>query len=299
MKNIGFLVMIILAMPAIAQQDPQYTMNNLNPMSINSAFTGSHGGAEFTAIYRNQWVGIENAPRTVNLNMQSRYFNDKLASGVTMYDDKVGVFSRSVVGLSQAYHLKLPNWTLSMGLNGSIEQLSVNLTQVNANAAGFMDNALANNISKMTVNLGAGFLAYSDKFWVGLSKPSLIRTDWSKKSNSDVTSAYQSVHTFFHAGGVVNINEHLNVKPTILMKWTDHVAPQLEMATMAYWNSKVGLGLMYRVADATALVGEVIISDRLRLAYSYDRTTNGLRTFVNGSHEFMLRYSLGGYKGLR
>ena len=54
-----------------AQQDPSFTMYNLNMNVINPAYAGSNDGLEFTTLIKGQWVGIKDAPNTQTLSISS------------------------------------------------------------------------------------------------------------------------------------------------------------------------------------------------------------------------------------
>lgn len=45
-----------------AQKDPMY-----NTTVINPAYAASKEAMSFFGLYRNQWIGIEGAPKTVNI----------------------------------------------------------------------------------------------------------------------------------------------------------------------------------------------------------------------------------------
>jgi hypothetical protein len=49
-----------------AQFEPQFTQYMFNEMFINPAYAGSREQVAATMLYRNQWVGLEGAPKTAN-----------------------------------------------------------------------------------------------------------------------------------------------------------------------------------------------------------------------------------------
>ena len=52
---------------AEAQQDPNFTLYFFNMNIINPAFAGIKDSPELNLIYRNQFIGFEDAPRTASL----------------------------------------------------------------------------------------------------------------------------------------------------------------------------------------------------------------------------------------
>ena len=142
MKKLVFLGFAVLSLMANAQQDPQYTMHVLNPLAINPAFAGSRGEREATLVYRNQWMGLDKSPTTITGNYQSRYNQGRLATGVSYFGDKNGLFTHSGLTVSQAYHMKMTTWTLSLALSAGIEELSASLSGVDHTIAGEVDTLL-------------------------------------------------------------------------------------------------------------------------------------------------------------
>ncbi len=295
------LIVLFISLPAVfwAQQDPQYTLHQFNTLLINPAFTGSRGGMEANVSYRNQWMGMDKSPRTFGANFQKRYFGDKLATGVSYYGDRIGSLSRNVVQASQAYHLTMTKFNLSLALNVGLEQFTGGLAGIQHTISGEVDNAFASDVQKTSLNFGAGAYLYSQKFWAGFSFPHLMKSDWGKATTGDVQAAYASVHSFLTAGGIVNVNPMMDLKPYVLVKWTENVSPMMELGTMAFWMKKIGVGAGYRVGDALILNAEWLVSENFRIAYAYDRTISGLTAFSQGAHEIGIRYNMGGIFGLR
>ena len=50
-----------------AQQDPNFTLYNFNMNIINPAYAGTKDSPELNLVYRSQFLGIDDAPRTVSM----------------------------------------------------------------------------------------------------------------------------------------------------------------------------------------------------------------------------------------
>src|SRR5882757_1466788 len=82
----GLMVLILIAsVTAKAQQHPMYSQYMFNMMNINPAYAGSRGVLTATALYRNQWVGIEGAPQTTSLGFDMPIKNKKIGLGFQLY----------------------------------------------------------------------------------------------------------------------------------------------------------------------------------------------------------------------
>lgn len=302
MKNFKILFVLLMLSASIvvkAQQDPQYSLYMLNGMSIHPGYAGSLGGISANMLYRKQWLGIQEAPRTVAANVQMRYFDERLGSGISMYNDKMGVFNRSVVNYAQAYHLILPKFTVSFGLQGSLQQFSARLTDIyNAhNESGIMeisyDQAFINNVNKMVLNFGGGVYAYNDKFWFGASMPSMLKPKWDYDLRSGNT-AYSITHSFVSAGAVVDAGPIFQIKPSMLLKVAQNSPKSLEFSCSAYANQKYGFGLSYRLNESLIFLSEIQLNENFKMAYAYDHQLSKFNVYNNGSHEIMIRYLING-----
>src|SRR6187399_2281757 len=104
---------------AHAQYEPQFTQYLNNELFINPAYAGSRGFAAASMLYRDQWVGIEGAPRTATFGFHSPFMHDKIGLGLSVMNDRIGVSNQTSAFFSYAYHLTATeNSKLSFGLSG-------------------------------------------------------------------------------------------------------------------------------------------------------------------------------------
>jgi type IX secretion system PorP/SprF family membrane protein len=54
-----------------AQQNSQYTQYMYNTVIINPAYAGNRGVLSINSFYRTQWIGIERAPKTISLSLNT------------------------------------------------------------------------------------------------------------------------------------------------------------------------------------------------------------------------------------
>ena len=70
-KIITILVLSFVFHYNYAQQDAQYTQYMYNTISVNPAYAGSRGVMSITGLHRSQWVGLDGAPRTQTLTLNT------------------------------------------------------------------------------------------------------------------------------------------------------------------------------------------------------------------------------------
>ena len=103
-----------------AQQRPIQSLYMFDPLLVNPAYAGSQVQLSATAIYRNQWVNLEGAPKTLTTSIHSGFKKSRVGLGVLISKDVIGIHDDT--GLYGIYSYKLPISTrrksvLSFGLS--------------------------------------------------------------------------------------------------------------------------------------------------------------------------------------
>ena len=68
LRNTFLVLMLGYSFCVFSQQDPQITHNMFNKFMYNPAVAGAYPELHATLLHRSQWVGLEGAPNTSNLN---------------------------------------------------------------------------------------------------------------------------------------------------------------------------------------------------------------------------------------
>ena len=81
---------------AFAQSDQHYTMFMYNKLLYNPAYAGSRDVLSANGVYRDQWTGINGAPKTMNIAVDAPVGNymssfRKVAVGISINNEKLGV----------------------------------------------------------------------------------------------------------------------------------------------------------------------------------------------------------------
>src|SRR4051812_4874833 len=74
-----------------AQHDPLFTQYMFNEMFINPAYAGSRDLLSATLLYRDQWVGMDGAPKTQTFSIHSPIANKKIGLGFSIMNESIGV----------------------------------------------------------------------------------------------------------------------------------------------------------------------------------------------------------------
>ena len=112
MKRILSLIVCLHSLSLWAQQDAQYSLYMYNALNVNPAYAGSTPGMTANMLYRYQWLGIEGAPKTLAANFNTRYGQERLGTGVSIINDRIGLFNRNQIQIAQSYQLRMEKWIL-------------------------------------------------------------------------------------------------------------------------------------------------------------------------------------------
>jgi len=298
-KGLFILLMIVSGLASEAQQDPMYTQYMFNTQTINPAYAGTWESLSFMVLGRQQWAGLEGAPQTYTFSMQAPLKNERVALGLNLISDKIGLEKRFYMFGDYSYLLPINDgMKLRLGLKGGFTNYSNNLSeyQTNAPGSGIVDQAFQGEIDqKFAPNFGVGGFLYGKKYYVGFSIPKVINTEFENNYNNFSVSA-ELRHYFLIAGLIVDLGENLKFKPTMLTKATfssETGAPvQLDLTASFLIKERFWLGAMYRTGDSFGFIAQWIIDKKMRIGYAYDYTTSNLQNFHSGSHEIMVSYEL-------
>ncbi|WP_422354334.1 type IX secretion system membrane protein PorP/SprF [Roseivirga pacifica] len=284
-----------IAIELQAQQYPQYTQYMYNQMVLNPAYAGSNGYTEIGILGRTQWTNIEGAPRTYSISLNTPV-GEMFGIGASVVGDKAGPVNETMTNLALSFSLPVgENSFLAMGINGGLSFLDVNFSElvtIDPN-----DPILSSDINSTYANFGAGLFFHSERFYVGLSSPNLLRPTRIENNNGMVTKAAEEIHTYLTSGYVFDINSTLKLKPSVLLYYVNGSPLKVDVSANLLFKEQFEFGLTYRPDDTIAAMVGVQVSPNIRLGYAYDYTTTStFGPFSAGSHELMLLLKLGNYK---
>lgn len=285
-------IALLITHATLAQQDPAYSMFMYNGPAINPAVAGSAETLSATALYRKQWAGIEGAPQTQTLNVDAPVWNNKIGLGLSLIKDRIGVVENLTMNAQYAYRIQFSNATLSMGIQGGMNNYKADYTSVVTNSQNVADNSFGENTNLTIFNFGAGVYYYSKRFYTGLSIPHILNQQLDGISNKDGAQSRQYRHYFFTMGYVFDVNEKIKIKPSTLLKIAEGAPMQLDISTSFWYNETVSLGLSYRTNDSFTTLVQLQLGKQVRIGYAYDFITSSLSRYTTGNNEIMLRYEL-------
>ncbi|WP_158209162.1 type IX secretion system membrane protein PorP/SprF [Myroides phaeus] len=273
-----------------AQQDPQFTQYMYNTNNVNPAYAGSRGTLTVFGMYRTQWVGLDGAPKTANVSVNTPLGESGLGLGVNFTNDQLGAMAENNISVDLSYAIDLNrDYKLAFGLKGTANLLDVDYTKLNIHNPN--DPVSQENINnKFSPNLGAGVYLYSDKAYLGFSVPNFLTTD--RYDDNDVETMRQRANFYLMGGYVFELNPSLKLKPAFLAKAIEGAPLQVDLTANLLIVDKFTVGAAYRWDASVSALAGFQINENLFVGYAYDAETTKLARYNSGSHEIFLRFEL-------
>ena len=286
-----FILLVLLSQAGLnAQQSPITSQYLTNGLIINPAYTGTRGALSANLSYRKQWARINGAPQFQNISLHSPINQkEKVSLGLLAQYNTFGVTKDMGIYGFYAYNIPLGRGKLSMGLKGGVDISNTNYTNlelIDQNDPLFMGSS-----SYTLPNIGAGLYYYTDKFFLGLSVPSILSYRRDDADQFRVHPDYNFLKSYFSAGALVTFSEGFKVKPSLLLRYSPAEPLEIDLNTNLIIADILWIGGSYRVAEKAAVgLIDLQVTPQLKLGYSYDYQAGHLNKYTSGTHEVSLRY---------
>jgi len=303
MKKILFVLsLVFVAVLGYGQQERQYTQFMYNKLSFNPGYAGSFDAASLTGIYRNQWIGLDGAPKSVTVSFDAPLKNDRVGVGLNLHTNKIGITNTVTADGSYAYRIKMGTGSLGIGVMASIRYFRNDYSDSRLIATqdiGTDGGIPTEQTSKYLPNFGAGLFYSTEKFYAGVSVPRLLN------NNIDFSSLNPKVgrefrHVYAMTGVLLKMSEKIQLQPQVLFKFVSNAPLDADLNLNLIFDKRFTIGATYRLGgdddsagESIDLIASAYLTQNLMLGFSYDITMSGLKQANNGSIEAILKYNFG------
>jgi len=320
-KILALLLCWNAMLPVQGQQNIQFTQYVFNSMSVNPAYAGYKEELFAQLGLRSQWVDLEGAPQTGLLSLDGLldlYGARRHGGGIQLMADQLGPQTATSAYLNYAYRLRLDRedtQRLSFGVGAGVTQYSLDGTKIIVLDDG--DQALpTGKISNFVPDLRFGIYYHNARWYAGISLMDLLSGNssdnlfrWDQTTTDHIR---RRRHLYIIGGMLVDLNESVKLRPSLLYKDDFMGPPSLDISAMAIFGDRLWLGGGIRTGvsafrrdyqrftgnrlsgmNSTSFLMQIFVTERLRIGYSYDYMLSRLNGLQNGSHEVTLGVTLG------
>ena len=285
LRFLGFLLILLQNIYSTAQQEVQVSQYIVSPMLINPAFSSIDDYWETNFVYRNQWVGIQDAPVTYYVSTQTTIGKPHFASthkgdfhnwhGIAglLMKDQIGPFSKNRLKANYSYNIGLTKGKkygashedglrLALGVFADYSSIKVDktlLSQSQTSTGDRVSNYLTetdithiglSSSSDPSLDFELGFMfSYDNTFFLGASSSQILQ-------NQEVYGGYGGLNRHYFITGMVktHLTEQWFLISSFLTKMVEGAPVSWDLGIQLDWTDKVFLGGGYRHEDAMSLL---------------------------------------------
>jgi type IX secretion system PorP/SprF family membrane protein len=284
-----FLLIASMAFSSMAQQRPIQSLYMFDPLLLNPAYAGTQLQLSATAIYRNQWVNFDGAPKTFTATSHMGFKQNRVGLGFIAGRDQIGVHDETSLYFAYSYKLPLSRFnksqSLSFGVQGGFNSLRSDYTLTISR-----EDDKYGVFRSFNPNFGAGIFYRNKSSYVGFSVPYFLNSEILTVQTAFESSARRYRYYYLTGGFTKKLSNTVKIIPSALIRIQDKAPLTMDATLITVLYDVVGLGLSYRWTDSFIGLFELQLNENFHVGYAYDFTSSDIRTYSNGTHEIMLNY---------
>lgn len=292
--------LLLAAIAVAAQQEAMQTQFMFNKLAYNPGFAGSFVSPTLTAIYRQQWMGLDGAPNTQALSYSQPVLKNRVGFGGNLARTSIGISEALTFDVAYAYRVAIQRGFLGIGLQASMRFLQQDWTDPRLHSTSPLGNDIAipaEPKSKLVPNFGFGLYYTGPQWYAGVSAPRLVSNNIDFAESGGVLSR-EVQHFFLMGGATFNLSQDFELTPQLLFKYVNHAPFDADLNLSALLKQRFYAGLTYRTGNGdTSHGGESLdamlgmqATRNLFFCLSYDIGLTPLKQYNNGSIEATARW---------
>lgn len=267
------------------QFNPRYSFLEATLSNNNPGVVGFGQGICATALSRNQWLGLDGAPKTTlfAVNSPLRLIGVPGGVGISLYDDKAGLAHNFNIKAQYSLHTYIAGAQVGIGVGAGLTNLSYSGTWTAPDGAEGDISIPTTGEARLAFDLQTGLFFIKDNLNLGVSIDHLTSPNINFYQKNP---PFLARHFYLYGSYFIDISAiNINLIPRIQII-TDASDFQLVTNLIAKYNNKFFGGLSYNFGDVSLLAGFSFL-DGLELGLTYGIATNKIAKF---SSEVFIRY---------
>jgi type IX secretion system PorP/SprF family membrane protein len=289
-RTILFLLICFFPVGLTGQVSHLSDLHNMDKLYYNPAYAGCKDALSISALYRNQWAGFDDAPKTYSFSAHAPFYNNRMGLGLLIDHNGMGIFKETNLMANYSYGMEVINARLAFGLGfgATLQNIAWN-DLVSSNDGDALLNSEAE--SATIPNFSVGTYYYSRNYFIGLSLPFLLSRELDEETSQYLVSFDPGKNPFYVTGGYeFRLNPKVKLSPSLLMKYQPDYAVQFDCHLQLEFKDRIALGLGYRSENTLIGMLEVQLNPQLGMAYAYDFDLSPSGRYKGSSHEVGINY---------
>ena len=250
-----------------------------NTLVFNPAFAGNHDALSVSVLYRNQWVGFEDAPKNNILSVHTPISNGRIGLGLQIEKGSYGIYNETGINGNYSYRIELKNGILAMGIGFGATINHAAWDELNPADEG--DILLMNSPETSVLpDFSLGMYYCNSKYFFGFSLPMLLSHELDQNSGKyHIKNDFSEYNYFLEGGYYIGLAPNIKLLPSFLAKYHPGHDPQLDINAQVILKERLWLGVGYRNENTLLGMFQCQLNRQLMIAYSYSFDTGSTGTY--------------------
>ena len=287
MKKITYILLLVVSL-AFSQEDPHYSLYKYNMHVVNPAYAGSTDFTNISLNVRKQWLGLDGAPTTNSLYIDSP-FSEKIGVGLSIVNDQYSIIKETQFYADFSYKLEFFGYdeALYLGLKAGGSILNIDYESLSLGT----DPLFASNLTKFNPNVGIGAYYKNENFWAQVAIPRILTGKWVESQANTPVVGKSTRHYYIGGGTKYYVGSYMTANTSFMAKIAKGAPTSVDISGSLIYDEKFEAGLSYRLKESIGAMVSVKPSDWLFIAYAYEYNTTPIKTISSGTHEVIIKFS--------
>jgi type IX secretion system PorP/SprF family membrane protein len=274
---------------------PAFRQFYFNPYLYNPAFAGTSDYTEISLIYRQQWVGFNDAPSAAGFTIQYPTQN-RISVGMNFMSQQTVVLRTTSVQATFAYRLPISETQfLFFGLSGVAGNNDLDLDGVDFSNDPTIMNAAS---TKFYADANFGMVYQLRNLRFGFALPKLIGQDYYSPRDL-VNVRYAQFRNQLYSFSYKFYSGYFSFEPYALYRVNRDLQNWWEVATIVSFKEMINTGVSYHSTQGLGFFVGFEFKEKARLSYSYEIPIANNEFTSTSSHEVQLQLRLGKKRNFR
>lgn len=286
---LALLISFCFSLDLKAQWDAQVSQYWKVKTFFNPAFGAEKDSIQATLLHRQQWVGVNNAPKTfiVSADMPINFMGRKHGVGILAMSESIGLFKNTLVAGQYVYKKRWKKNILNVGVQVGFTSIGFDASQIDKAGQEDIEDIGATDQTKVVDgNIGIAWVA--PKYYIGISSTHITQPNFD--IGDDITTFVARTY-YFTAGYNLRLGKSAyEFQPSVLVK-ADNTVVQYDATARLVYNKMFNGGVSWRKDDGFVFLLGINIFG-VDAGYAYDLSTSDIAIKSKGSHEFFVRYAM-------
>lgn len=299
------LILLLFSKLAQGQQDAQFSQYMFNGIYINPAYAGYKEQLNLHAFYRNQWTGIQGAPKTMSVAIDAIANDGNVGLALQISSDRLGAQRNQSIYANYAYRIPMNkdgSSRLAFGLGVGVVQLGIDGAMLNPNDVE-MEQPTGMQ-SSILPDARAGVYFANNRMYAGFSADNLVSQYIDVDKYAFIPQP--KPHYYLTAGTLIPLSREILLKPSFLLKDDRGGPTSLDLNAFVILAEKLWIGGSYRTGvklyskdylqkdlsqlNSVVAALQIFPNENLRIGYAYDYSIGPLQGYSGGTHEISIGY---------